>query len=378
VTIRRILITDSGAMYIFEWYFRLFDSLNIYLKICIQYSLLLLFAISATKVIKMLLFLSFKYFSSSNSIFDSSIIVSLKRPALFFTWLYCFDEAFELLLWQANIPYIKAVVSCKYLVVYTLILVFLMGSMVQIKKRFILKKERDGMAIDYAGIDTVEKLSKDSIIIIWSVMTLGRMGFNLHALLAFGGAGGVLVGFAGKDLLANIIGGLMIYMDKPFAIGDWISSKDKEIEGYVEYIGWRQTRILSLKYVPLYVPNSLFSVIVIENNSRMQARVIDELMSVRYLDIDKIEKITSEVTTMLKKHPGINKKCRLIATFMKTTNGLLTLRIHAFTIAIDFFRHHETKQDVLLKAIQIIKSNGAEVSYSTNTVYLSQTSLPMV
>jgi len=204
------------------------------------------------------------------------------------------------------------------------------------------------------------------------------MGFNLHALLAFGGAGGVLVGFAGKDLLANIIGGLMIYMDKPFAIGDWISSKDKEIEGYVEYIGWRQTRILSLKYVPLYVPNSLFSVIVIENNSRMQARVIDELMSVRYLDIDKIEKITSEVTTMLKKHPGINKKCRLIATFMKTTNGLLSLRIHAFTIAIDFFRHHETKQDVLLKAIQIIKSNGAEVSYSTNTVYLSQTSLPMV
>jgi len=365
-------------MYIFEWYFRLFDSLNIYLKICIQYSLLLLFAISATKVIKMLLFLSFKYFSSSNSIFDSSIIVALKRPALFFTWLYCFDEAFELLLWQANIPYIKAVVSCKYLVVYTLILVFLMRSMVQIKKRFILKKERDGMAIDYAGIDTVEKLSKVSIIIIWSVMTLGRMGFNLHALLAFGGAGGVLVGFAGKDLLANIIGGLMIYMDKPFAIGDWISSKDKEIEGYVEYIGWRQTRILSLKYVPLYVPNSLFSVIVIENNSRMQARVIDELMSVRYLDIDKIEKITSEVTTMLKKHPGINKKCRLIATFMKTTNGLLTLRIHAFTIAIDFFRHHETKQDVLLKAIQIIKSNGAEVSYSTNTVYLSQTSLPMV
>ena len=67
-------------------------------------------------------------------------------------------------------------------------------------------------------------------------------------MLALGGVSGIAVGFAAKDLLANFFGALMIYLDKPFKIGDWVRSSDKEIEGIVEAIGWRQTRIRNFNY----------------------------------------------------------------------------------------------------------------------------------
>ena len=69
----------------------------------------------------------------------------------------------------------------------------------------------------------------------------------------------IAIGFAAKDLLSNFFGGLFIYLDRPFAVGDWIRSPDREIEGTVEQIGWRVTRIRTFDKRPLYIPNSVFS-----------------------------------------------------------------------------------------------------------------------
>ena len=81
--------------------------------------------------------------------------------------------------------------------------------------------------------------------------------------------GGIAVGFAARDLLANFLGGLSIFMDRPFAVGDWIRSPDREIEGTVEDVGWRVTRIRTFDQRPLYVPNSVFSTVALENPSRL-------------------------------------------------------------------------------------------------------------
>jgi MscS family membrane protein len=68
----------------------------------------------------------------------------------------------------------------------------------------------------------------------------------------------------------------MIYLDRPFAVGDWIRSPDRDIEGTVEDIGWRLTRIRTFDSRPLYVPNSAFTSIAVENPSRMEHRRIYE------------------------------------------------------------------------------------------------------
>ena len=74
-------------------------------------------------------------------------------------------------------------------------------------------------------------------------------GLQRFGVLAFGGIGGIAVGFAAKDLLP-IFSGLMVYLDRPFSVGDWVRSPEKNIEGTVEHIGWRTTVFLLSKSAP--------------------------------------------------------------------------------------------------------------------------------
>ncbi|MGA1055875.1 MAG: mechanosensitive ion channel family protein, partial [Pseudohongiellaceae bacterium] len=95
--------------------------------------------------------------------------------------------------------------------------------------------------LDPTTLHALAKLTRLSVVISAVLVALPTLGIEITALLAFGGVGGIAVGFAAQDLLSNFFGGLMIYLDRPFAIGDWIRSPDREIEGTVESIGWRLT-----------------------------------------------------------------------------------------------------------------------------------------
>ena len=121
-------------------------------------------------------------------------------------------------------------------------------------------------------------------------------GQVIFANLAMIFAIGIAVGFAAKDLLANFFGGLMVYLDRPFAIGDWIRSPDREIEGTVEEIGWRVTCIRTFDKRPIYVPNSVFTQVTVENPSRMLNRRIYETIGVRYDDAAKVRDIITDVS----------------------------------------------------------------------------------
>jgi len=100
-------------------------------------------------------------------------------------------------------------------------------------------------------------LLRASIVITAALVILQNLGFSISGVLAFGGVGGIAVGFAAKDLLANFFGGLTVYMDRPFVVGDWVRSPDKNIEGTVEHIGWRLTRYVLLTSARCMCPTPL-------------------------------------------------------------------------------------------------------------------------
>ena len=77
----------------------------------------------------------------------------------------------------------------------------------------------------------IGKLLRTAIVITSALVILQTLGFSISGVLAFGGIGGIAVGFAAKDMLSNFFGGLMIYLDKPFKRGEWIRSPDRELEG---------------------------------------------------------------------------------------------------------------------------------------------------
>lgn len=228
---------------------------------------------------------------------------------------------------------------------------------------------------DTTTVTAVAKLAKLSVLIIILLSVLQTLGVSVSGVLAFGGMGGLVVGMAAKDLLSNLFGALMVYMDKPFKVGDWIRSPDKSIEGTVEHIGWRLTRIRTFDKRPLYVPNSLFTQIVVENPSRMSNRRIKESFGLRYSDINQVEKIIVEVREMLINHPEIDTRQTLIVNFDLFNNSSLDFFIYTFTKTTNWIKFHGVKQDVLLKVAKIVADNNAEFAFPTRQLHLDTTAL---
>ncbi len=229
-----------------------------------------------------------------------------------------------------------------------------------------------------ATIRATVRLARISLWIILALMILQSLGVSVSGLLAFGGIGGIAVGFAARDLLANFLGGLSIYLDRPFTVGDWIRSPDREIEGTVEDIGWRMTRIRTFDQRPLYVPNSIFASVALENPSRMNNRRIYETLGIRYEDAACMAPIVADVKAMLESHEAIDLGRTLIVNFVSCGPSSLDFFIYTFTKTTDWVTFHAIKQDVLLQVLGIIESHGAEVAFPTRTVLLGgDPALPM-
>ena len=213
-------------------------------------------------------------------------------------------------------------------------------------------------------------MSRIALWVVAGIMILQSLGVSVSGLLAFGGFGGIAVGFAARDLLANFLGGLSIFLDRPFAVGDWIRSPDREIEGTVEDVGWRVTRIRTFDQRPLYVPNAVFSTVALENPSRMLNRRIYETIGIRYDDAGAMEQVVAEVKEMLLAHEGIDKGKTLMVNFVAFGASSLDFFIYCFTRTTDWATYHGVKQDVLIKILKIIEGHGAEVAFPTQTVLL--------
>lgn len=229
-----------------------------------------------------------------------------------------------------------------------------------------------GKSSDPTTVMAVGKLLRIAIIITSVLVLLQSMGYSISGVLAFGGVGGIAVGFAAKDLLANFFGGLMIYLDRPFKVGDWVRSPDKEIEGTVEEIGLRLTRIRTFDKRPLYVPNQTFTQISVENPSRMQNRRIYETIGIRYDDADKMQAIVTKVRTMLEQHHEIDSEQTLIVNFNEFADSSLNFFIYTFTKTVNWVHYHKVKQDVLLQVLQIVAAEGAECAFPTRTLHLPE------
>ncbi len=239
------------------------------------------------------------------------------------------------------------------------------------EQRIVDARAARGESVDRTAADAIAKLLRLSVVITAVLVTLQTLGFSIAGVLTFGGVGGIAVGFAAKDLLSNFFGGLMVYLDRPFSVGDWIRSPDRSIEGTVEHIGWRVTRIRTFDSRPLYVPNATFANIALENPSRMKNRRIFETIGIRYDDAGQMRAIVDDVREMLQAHEDIDKNCTLMVNFDAFAASSLDFFIYCFTRTTNWTRYHAIKQDVLLKVMDIIDGHGAECAFPTSTIHVA-------
>lgn len=306
-----------------------------------------------------------------NQAFLKTITLSSIAPVSFYIWLSGGVIAFVTLLSHFDvltdlIPYISAMKSTLGIVAVAW---FAIRWVAQFED-YLNELQSVDQRWDPISIEAMGKVFRLTVFVVAGLVVLSSLGVNLTGLIAFGGMGGIAVGFAAKDIVGNVLGGLMLYWDKPFAVGDWVRSPDQEIEGTVEQIGWRMTVVRTFDKRPLYIPNGTFSHISIENPSRMSHRRIRETIGVRYCDIDKVAEITLAIRQMMEAHPDIASDQTLIVNFNVYNQSTLDILIYGFTHTTDWVTYHRVKEDVLLKVAQIVAEKGAEMAFPTRTLYV--------
>jgi MscS family membrane protein len=305
-------------------------------------------------------------------VWDDVLIESLKKPLNLLIWILGLSLAFHILREQTEVAVFDFVDPLRTIGVVYAFAWFLVRLIGNFQQAHIQRKQLKGKEVDTTTVDAISKLLRASVIITSFLVALQSLGFSISGVLAFGGIGGIAVGFAAKDLLANFFGGLMIYLDRPFVVGDWVRSPDRDIEGTVEHIGWRLTCIRTFDKRPLYIPNATFASIAVENPSRMSHRRIYETIGVRYDDLDRVPEILAGIEAMLKNHPQVDTSQTLMVNFNQFGPSSLDFFIYTFTHETNWQKFHQIKQDVLIQIADIIVGHGAEIAFPTQTIHLAE------
>ncbi len=311
-----------------------------------------------------------KRLEQTRNLWDDALVDALRRPLSALIWIVGMAFAADIVRQETEAAIFSAVAPLRDVGVIITITWFLIRLVQRAEENILSGLAAGGEAIDRATADAITKLLRVSIIITAALVALQTLGFSISGVLAFGGIGGIAVGFAAKDLLSNFFGGLMLYLDRPFVVGEWIRSPDREIEGTVEDIGWRLTCIRTFDKRLLYVPNATFASITVENPSRMSHRRIYETIGLRYDDAPRVVPILEAIRGMLRDHPDIDQSQTLMVNLNAFGPSSLDFFVYTFTRTTVWTEYHEVKERILMRIQEIITDHGAEIAFPTRTLHV--------
>jgi MscS family membrane protein len=214
----------------------------------------------------------------------------------------------------------------------------------------------------------IRKGLRSFIIVMMGLMLAQTLGYPISGVLASLGIGGLAVALAAKDSISNIFGSLMIILDRPFQIGDWI--KAGEVEGTVEEIGFRSTRIRTFAKTLVTIPNSTLTNLAIDNFSRMPQRRIKMTVGLSYATTPaQMRNAVENIRCLLAAHPAIDQDFSLV-NLTDFGASSLDILVYCFTRTTVWGEYLAARQDVCLKIMDILDEMGLEIAFPSRTVYL--------
>ena len=209
------------------------------------------------------------------------------------------------------------------------------------------------------------------VLILGIVAVLQEWGIDVTAFIASLGLGGLALALAAKDTAANLFGGLSILADKALKIGDWI--KVGSVEGIVEDIGLRTTKVRTFEKSLITVPNSYIANNPIENFSRRNIRRIKMTIGITYdTPKEKVVDIVKDIKDMLLSHPGIDKNQTLLVFFDEFGDSALNIFIYTFTNTAVWSEYLAIKEDINLKIMEIVEKHGSSFAFPSQSIYVEK------
>ncbi len=227
-------------------------------------------------------------------------------------------------------------------------------------------RNRFDINMDQILIPFLSKGLRFVIIAISFSIIAQEFDYDVNGFVAGLGLGGLAFALAAKDAVANFFGGMVIIMERPFSIGDWIQTAD--VEGTVEDITFRSTRVRAFTQAVATVPNATLANAVITNWSKMGKRRATFHLG---LQIDtpqqKIQEVVKKVDTFIRNHPGVHEET-IFVKFDQFDVNSLDIFIYFFTTSTVWGEYLQVKEEVNFRILEILEEEGVSLAHPISTL----------
>ena len=230
------------------------------------------------------------------------------------------------------------------------------------------KKIGDRFEIDEEITDFMTRIMRFIFIALAITIIAQEWDYDVSGFLAGLGLGGLAFALAAKDTVANMFGGIVIILDKPFKVGDWILTPS--VEGTVEEMSFRSTKVRTFAHALVTVPNSLVANEAITNWTRMEKRRVSFHLGVTYsTPREKIQVCIRRIKEMLEKSPDVHPDT-IFVRFDNFNDSSLDIFIHYFTKSIAWGEFMQIKEEINYKIMEILEQEGVSVAFPSRSIYL--------
>lgn len=214
----------------------------------------------------------------------------------------------------------------------------------------------------------VLKITRVFIYVIAIFLVLTILEINLTGLIAGLGLGGVIVTLAAQDTAKNLFGGVVIFIDKPFVVGDWIQMDN--YEGTIEDITFRTTRIRTFENALVNIPNAIIADASVTNWSKMEKRRYKTNLCVELnTPLEKLELLKTRIEKMLQERESVFDDS-IIVRFDQIIDNGINILIYTYTNSVDYASYLKEVEDINMKIMKILNEEHIEIAYDTKTVYI--------
>ena len=272
---------------------------------------------------------------------------------------------------MADYPFLLSFVIKMYrLAMILCIIYFIYAAVPVIMSAFNRLKHPDSILLDDTLLIFFAKIIKAVIVIIAVLIVLGEFGVNINGLITGVGLGGLTFALAAQDTASNIFGGLVIISDKPFAVGDWIQTAS--IEGTVEDISFRSTRIRTFDDALLVVPNSTLSSASITNWSKMNKRKVKFNIGLTYNTApSQVKNIIADIETFLNSHKDIVSDTPLVK-LDEFGSSSLNIMVMFFTSQTSLAELKRVREEINYEILDVVHRHESSFAFPSTSVYMEK------
>jgi MscS family membrane protein len=311
----------------------------------------------------------FPFAEKTESRYDDLFLMGLKKPAellILIGGLFIIVQVLQLPVEPVNV---KRFAYALLKMLATFDVAWFAFNMVSLLEAYLGQwVSRTESTLDDHLLPFIRKSLRIFVIFLAVLMAIQNLGYSISGLLASLGIGGLAVALAAKDTLANVFGSVMIIVDRPFHIGDAIRAGD--IEGTVEEVGFRSTKIRTFDRSLISVPNSVITNLAVNNFSRWTNRRIRFTVGLTYdTPPEQLRVAVARIRTLLLEHEAIHNDGVLVH-FTDFGASSLDILVQCFALTADYSEHLAIREEICLKIMDILAALDLEIAFPSRTVYL--------